>query len=64
MNEINQNVTVDEANLILEGLGNVPFVKDYALITKIPEQAGRQINLAGARSGPSQANSPDPEVIP
>ncbi len=58
------NVTVDEANLILEGLGNLPFVKVYALIAKIQEQAGRQIDLAGPQSGADQADSPDPEVKP
>ncbi len=57
-------VTVDEANLILEGLGNLPFVKVNALITKIQEQAGRQIDLAGPQSGASQVDSPDPKVEP
>ena len=57
-------VTVDEANLILEGLGNLPFVRVYALIAKIQEQAGRQIDLAGPQSGADQADSPDPKVKP
>ena len=44
MKEINLKVTVDEVNLLLEGLGNLPFVKVYALIGKIQEQSSQQIN--------------------
>ena len=34
MKEINLQLTIDEANLILEALGNLPFIKVYALIGK------------------------------
>jgi hypothetical protein len=47
MKEILLKVTIDEANLMLEGLGNLPFVKVYALIGKIQEQAGQQVQGAG-----------------
>ena len=47
MREINLRLTVDEANLVLEGLGNLPFVKVYALIGKIQEQAGMQLQGGG-----------------
>ena len=43
MSEIRFTVTVDEANLILEGLGNLPFAKVYALVGKLQQQAGEQI---------------------
>jgi hypothetical protein len=43
MQEINVKVTIDEANLILEGLGNLPFAKVYGLVGKIQEQAARQL---------------------
>jgi hypothetical protein len=44
MQEINLKVTIEEANLILEGLGNLPFAKVYALVAKIQEQAASQLN--------------------
>ncbi|MGR9053654.1 MAG: hypothetical protein ACU84J_13495 [Gammaproteobacteria bacterium] len=43
MKELDLNLSIDEINLILEGLGNLPFNKVYALIAKIQEQAGRQL---------------------
>ena len=43
MKEIQLNVSIDEANLILEALGNLPFARVYALIGKIQEQAGNQL---------------------
>jgi hypothetical protein len=48
MRELEFRVTIDEANLILEGLGNLPFAKVYALVTKIQEQASRQVRNNGA----------------
>ena len=47
MQEISLKVTIDEANLILEGLGNLPFARVYALIAKLQEQAGQQCNGNG-----------------
>ncbi len=44
MQELELKVTVDEANLILEALGNMPFKQVYALVGKIQEQANRQLN--------------------
>jgi len=55
MNEIELKVTVDEANLILEALGSMPFKKVYALVGKIQEQASRQL----ARPEPAPAPSED-----
>lgn len=43
MKEINLKVSIDEANIILEALGGLPFSKVYALIGKIQEQAGQQL---------------------
>jgi hypothetical protein len=42
--EINLRVTIEDANLILEGLGNLPFARVYALVGKIQEQAAQQLN--------------------
>jgi hypothetical protein len=46
MKEITLTVSVDEANLILEGLGNMPFAKVYALVGRIQQQASRQLESA------------------
>ena len=47
MKEINLKLSVEDANLILEGLGQLPFVKVYSLIARIQEQARLQLNGAG-----------------
>ena len=43
MSEINLQVTIDEANVILEGLGQLPFAKVFALVAKLQEQAAQQL---------------------
>jgi hypothetical protein len=54
MQEINLKVTIEEANLILEGLGNLPFAKVYGLVSKIQEQAAQQLKRnSSAREEPS-----------
>ena len=44
MRELKLTVTVDEANLILEGLGQMPFARVYTLVSKLQEQAAGQMN--------------------
>ena len=44
MKELTLTVSVDEANLILEALGDLPFAKVFALVGKIQEQARQQLN--------------------
>jgi hypothetical protein len=44
MDVITLHLSLEEANLILESLGNLPFVKVYALIGKIQEQARQQLS--------------------
>lgn len=41
---ITLQLTTDEINLILESLGQQPFVKVYALIGKIQNQAALQLS--------------------
>jgi hypothetical protein len=53
MQEIRFSLTIDEVNLILEGLGTMPFTKVYALIGKIQEQAAQQIKAANAVNSPA-----------
>ena len=44
--DIGLQLTADEINLLLEGLGSMPFVKVYALIAKIQQQASSQLSKA------------------
>ena len=53
MKDIHLQLTTDEANLILEALGNLPFVKVYTLIGKIQEQARQQLSENDAPSADS-----------
>jgi hypothetical protein len=46
MSEINLKLSIEEANLILESLGNLPFARVYLLIGKIQQQAGQQLNAS------------------
>jgi len=66
MRELELKITIDEANLILEGLGNLPFAKVFALVAKIQEQAARQLrgingaeieDVEGVRIGAGSANN-------
>ena len=43
-NTIKLDLTIEEANLILESLGLLPFVKVHQLIAKIQQQAESQLN--------------------
>ena len=58
MNELELKVTVDEANLILEALGSMPFKQVYALVGKIQEQASRQLGKPQPAPAPSE-DDPD-----
>ena len=54
MNELDFKVTVDEANLILEGLGHLPFARVYALVEKLQLQAKEQLQSPSRlASGPA-----------
>lgn len=64
MREIKLDVSVDEANMILEALGQLPFVKVYGLIGKIQEQARQQIDRGNGRAEDAQAPSPAPVPTP
>ncbi|MFQ5587903.1 MAG: hypothetical protein ACE5F7_03600 [Nitrospiria bacterium] len=43
---ITLEVSIDEANLVLEGLGHIPFARVYALVNKLQAQASGQLNAA------------------
>jgi hypothetical protein len=42
--EIKLTLSLDEANLILDALGEQPFAKVFGLIEKIQQQASQQLN--------------------
>lgn len=44
MQTLTLEVTIDEANLILEALGQRPFIEVYQLVQKIQSQAEDQVN--------------------
>ncbi len=43
MTDIQLRLTIDELNLVLEGIGNLPFARVFALVGKIQAQAGEQL---------------------
>ncbi len=49
--EIQLKLTTEEANILLEALGGLPFVRVYALIGKIQSQASAQLATATATPG-------------
>ena len=44
MKDISLTLTIEETNLVLEALGNLPFTRVFALIGKIQEQARQQLS--------------------
>lgn len=44
MNDIRFNLTLNEANLVLKALGNLPYYEVFKLVDKIQAQANLQIN--------------------
>lgn len=55
--EIHLKLTTEEANILLEALGNLPFIKVYALIGKIQSQAAAQVAAATSAAQQTQAGS-------
>ena len=49
MNAIKVELTIDEANLVLEALGQLPFARVYALIGRLQDQARAQLQPAQAQ---------------
>ena len=48
MNSIKIELSIEETNLILESLGQLPFARVYALIGKIQEHARAQLQGTAA----------------
>lgn len=56
MPDIQLRLTIDELNLVLEGIGNLPFARVFALVGKIQAQAGEQLQAKAAAAGPAAAS--------
>lgn len=54
MNELNLTLTLEEVNVLLDGLGSQPFKQVHQLIAKIQTQATSQLQSAQPDS-PSSA---------
>ena len=63
MKEINFSVTINEANLILESLGQMPFAKVFALVAKIQEQAQHQLSQEELPGTVTDAEKPGPAIV-
>jgi hypothetical protein len=63
MQEIKLSLTIEEANLVLEGLGNLPFARVYQLVAKVQEQAARQLEPT-ASSAPALSAASGAPVTP
>jgi len=50
--DLHLSVTVEEVNLILKGLGRLPFARVYALVAKLQQQAREQLDGKPAREEP------------
>jgi hypothetical protein len=57
MQTINLQLSLEEANLVLEALGSLPFSRVYALIAKIQEQARQQLQEDGQLEPPAQGGN-------
>ncbi len=42
-NELVLKISIEEANIILEGLGELPFKKSFAMVNKIQQTAAAQL---------------------
>lgn len=50
MKKISLELTIEEANKILEALGNLPFSQVHQLISNIQQQAAAQLNSNGQQT--------------
>ena len=46
--EITLRLALDDINLILEGVGSLPFARVFALVSRIQGQAAEQLKAASA----------------
>lgn len=51
MQDLQIRLTIDELNLVLEGVGHLPFARVFALVGKIQAQAAEQLKAPPPGSG-------------
>jgi hypothetical protein len=56
MNKLQIDLTVEEANLVLEALGDQPYKRVASLIASIQEQAQQQLQSGGVQA-PTASNT-------
>ena len=54
MKELELKLTIEEANMVLESLGSLPFKRVYRLVAKIQEQARAQLRSPLEQSIPDE----------
>ena len=60
MQQVKLELSIEDVNMILEALGNLPFARVYALVGKVQEQAAQQIK--SERASKQDAASPAPKA--
>jgi hypothetical protein len=55
MQEITLRLAVEEVNLVLEALGNLPFARVFELVAKVQGQASEQIKSGQGGRGQTAA---------
>jgi hypothetical protein len=56
MNKVTLNLSIDEANLVLEALGDMPYRRVYELVVKIQQQASEQLKEKRGNNEPQNLN--------
>ena len=64
MQDIELRLSIDELNLILEGVGNLPFARVFNLVGKIQAQAAEQLRPAPAGTDDLVAPQGTSQVTP
>ena len=67
MNKVTLNLSIDEANLVLEALGEMPYRRVYELVAGIQQQASEQLSekpreQQGKREPQSLSAAPDDDL--
>jgi hypothetical protein len=57
MKSIQFDLTLEETNLVLEALGQLPFARVYHLIGRLQDRARQQLEVSGVAPGVNGASS-------
>lgn len=64
MKEVNLTLTINELNLVLEALGNQPYIRVYELIGKLQDQARAQLNGSASHLDLHKTTVPSGTKVP